>query len=78
MPGLFTVSGYKIFFWSNENLEPDLKSFPRQNHGRAVHPAARGFKSSDSRAPEDVSPDTNCHFQRPPAVQMEIKPPNLL
>lgn len=22
MPSLFTVSGYKIFFWSNENGEP--------------------------------------------------------
>ena len=22
MPSLFTVSGYKIFFWSNENNEP--------------------------------------------------------
>lgn len=22
MPSLFTVSGYKVFFWSNENGEP--------------------------------------------------------
>ncbi len=22
MPNIFTVSGYKIFFWSNENNEP--------------------------------------------------------
>ena len=22
MPNLFTVSGYKIYFWSNENSEP--------------------------------------------------------
>lgn len=22
MPGLFTVAGYKIYFWSNENGEP--------------------------------------------------------
>ncbi len=22
MPSLFTVSGYKVFFWSNENDEP--------------------------------------------------------
>ncbi len=22
MPNLFTVSGYKVFFWSNENNEP--------------------------------------------------------
>ncbi|MBQ8813590.1 MAG: DUF4160 domain-containing protein [Lachnospiraceae bacterium] len=22
MPSLFTVSGYKVYFWSNENNEP--------------------------------------------------------
>ena len=23
LPNLFTVSGYKVYFWSNENQEPD-------------------------------------------------------
>lgn len=22
LPSLFTISGYKVYFWSNENLEP--------------------------------------------------------
>lgn len=35
MPSIFTVSGYKVFFWSNENNEPVhvhiAKGKPTQN-----------------------------------------------